>query len=475
MGLPGKLAAATTVNFCGKDFDMTTVSTTRPAIDGGFVLPGDAGFDEARLAWNLAADQRPAAVALPESAADVAATVRFARDNGLRVAPQGTGHNATAITSLDDAILLKTSRMRGVTIDASRRRARVEAGTLWPEVTGPAHEHGLLALGGSSPDVGVVGYSLGGGLSWLGRKHGLAANHVVAAEVVTADGELRRVDADHDSDLLWALRGGGGSFAAVTALEFELFEIPEIYAGAMLWPVERAHEVMHAWHEWTQTAPEDATTTARIIQVPPLPTVPEPLRGRSFVVIDGAVAGDGREAAAIVEPLRALGPEMDTFAMIPAPALQKIHMDPEEPIPGRSDHTMLGELTPAAIDALLDVADPATGSPLLVVELRHLGGALGRVPDGAGALGALDGEFLFFAVGVPMDADLAAAIEAHLALASAALAPYESGAKYSNFAERQTDSATMYGPAAHARLREIKASYDPGDLFLSNHPIAPAT
>jgi hypothetical protein len=466
------------LDFGSKGLEMTTTTharpALRPAIDGAFVMPGDPGFDEARLAWNLSADQRPAAVALPESASDVAATVRFARVNGLRVAPQGTGHNATAIASLQDTILLKTSRMRGVSIDASRRRARAEAGTLWMEATAPAHEHGLLALGGSSPDVGVVGYSLGGGLSWLGRKYGLAANHVLAAEVVTADGELRRVDADDDADLFWALRGGGGSFAAVTALEFELFEIPEIYAGAMMWPAERAHEVMHAWREWTQTAPEDATTAARILQFPPLPELPEPLRGRAFVVIDGAVSGEPLEAAEVIAPLRALGPEMDSFAMIPAPALQAIHMDPEEPMPGLSDHTLLGALEPAAIDTLLDVANPAAGSPLLLVELRHLGGALGRVPEGAGALGAFNGEYLFFAAGLPMDAGVAAAIEAHLALARAALAPYESGSVYLNFAERPIDAATIYRPWVYQRLREIKAAYDPEDLFLSNHPIAPA-
>lgn len=457
---------------------MTTTTHTRPAarpaLDGRFVLPDDPGFDEARLAWNLAADQRPAAVALPVCAADVAATVRFARDNDLRVAPQGTGHNATAIASLKDTVLLKTSQMRGVSIDALNRRARVDAGVLWMEATGPAHEHGLLALGGSSPDVGVVGYSLGGGLSWLGRKYGLAANHVLAAEVVTADGELRRVDADHDPDLFWALRGGGGSFAAVTALEFRLFPIPEVYAGAMLWPAEQASDVLHAWREWTQTVPEDATTAARILQVPPLPEIPEPLRGRAFVVIDGAVAGDPQEARGLVEPLRALGPEMDTFAAIPAPALQQIHMDPEEPMPGHSDHTMLRTLPPAALDALLEVSDPATGSPLLMVELRHVGGALARPPQNAGALGAFDGEYLFFAAGIPMDPGVTAALEAHFALTRAALAPYESGSVYLNFAEQPVDTATIYPPDAYRRLREIKAAYDPDDRFCSNHPIPPA-
>jgi FAD/FMN-containing dehydrogenase len=458
---------------------MSTTTTyprraTRPALEGRFVLPGDAGFDEARLAWNLSADQRPAAVAFPVSAADVAATVRFARRNGLRVAAQGTGHNATAIASLQDTILLKTSQMRGVAIDAMNRRARVDAGTLWMQATGPAHEHGLLALGGSSPDVGVVGYSLGGGLSWLGRKYGLAANHVLAADVVTADGELRRVDADHDPDLFWALRGGGGSFAAVTALEFRLFPISKIYAGAMLWPAERASEVMHAWRQWTQTVPEDVTTSARILQFPPLPEVPEPMRGRAFVVIDGAVAADPQQAPGLIGPLRALGPQIDTFATIPAPDLQRIHMDPEEPMPGRSDHTMLRGLPQHALDALLEMADPANGSPLLMVELRHLGGALARVPHDAGALGAFDGEYMYFAAAIPTDRQVAAAIETHLALTRAALAPYESGSVYLNFAEQPVDTATIYRPDNYQRLRQIKAAYDPDDLFRSNHPIAPA-
>ena len=448
--------------------------TARPTLDGRFVLPSDAGFDEARQAWNLAADQRPAAVAVPVSAADVAATVRFARDNGLRVAPQGTGHNATAIASLENTILLKTSQMRGVSIDAANRRARVDAGTLWMQTTGPAHEHGLLALGGSAPDVGVVGYSLGGGLSWLGRKYGLAANHVLAADVVTADGELRHVNAEHDPDLFWALRGGGGSFAVVTALEFRLFPIAEIYAGAMLWPAERAPEVMHAWREWTQTVSDDVTTSARILQFPPIPDIPEPLRGRAFVAVDGAVAGDPQEASGVVEPLRALGPEIDTFTAIPAPGLQHIHMDPEAPVPGQTDHMMLPASPPAALDALLEVADPASGSPLLMAELRHLGGALASAPSDAGALGALDGEYQYFAVGIPMGPDVAAAIETHHARTRAALAPFASGSAYANFTERPVDTATLYDADAYRRLRKVKAAYDPEDLFRSNHPIPAA-
>ena len=226
----------------------------RARMDGDVAGPGDANWDEARLAWNLAVDQRPAAVAMPESAEDVAAVVAFARAEGLRVAPQGTGHNAGALGDLADTILLKTHRMRGVTIDPDTRTARAEAGVIWIEVVEAAAEHGLAALAGSSPDVGVVGYTLGGGLSWLARKHGIGANQVTAIEVVTASGDLVRTDWANEPDLFWALRGGGGSFAIVTAIEFNLFPISEVYAGILWYPVEEAAEVLKAWRNWTGTS-----------------------------------------------------------------------------------------------------------------------------------------------------------------------------------------------------------------------------
>src|SRR4051794_11443886 len=221
------------------------VQELRSKLAGTVVAPGDPSWDEARQAWNLHADQRPALVALPENVDDVVAIVEFARAGGLRVAAQGTGHNASAIASLERTVLVRTCRMKGVAIDAPGRRARVAAGTVWAEVTGPASEHGLAPLAGSSPDVGVVGYTLGGGLSWLSRRHGLAANSVIAIEMVTADGRVVRTDRDHEPGLFWALRGGGGSFGVVTAIEFALHPAPSVYGGAMLWPWERAAEVLN--------------------------------------------------------------------------------------------------------------------------------------------------------------------------------------------------------------------------------------
>ena len=443
--------------------------TLAASLTGDVVAPGDKAYDLARRAWNLAVDQRPALVAFPADAADVRAVVDFARVRGLRVAPQGTGHNASPLPRLDDVILLSTQRMRGVEIDVERRIARVAAGTLWLEVTSVASEHGLAPLSGSSPDVGVIGYTLGGGLSWLGRKYGLAANSVTAIELVTADGRFVRATADHEADLFWALRGGGGNLGVVCAMEFRLYEEPAVYAGMLLWPAETAREVLAAWVEWTRTVPDEVTTSARILHVPPLPELPEIVRGRSIVVIDGAVAGGVADPAAVLAPLRRLGPEVDTFAHVPPVALSRIHMDPEQPMPYMGHGELLGELDAAGIDALVDVSGPDSG--LFMAELRHLGGAVARVPEGAGAAARLHGEYLSFAGGMVASPEMAEAVEAGLDRLGAALAPWANGAHYLNFTEKRVDPATFYAPADYARLQEIRATVDPRGLFVANHAI----
>ena len=325
---------------------------------GKLVIPEHAGFDEARRAFNLAIDQRPAAVVFPESPQDVAAAVLFAREFDLRVAAQGTGHNAGPLGSLEDAILLKTERMRGVSIDPARRTARVEAGTLWLEVVEAAAQHGLAALAGSSPNVGVVGYTLGGGISFLARKYGLAANHVRAVELVTADGRRVRADREHEPDLFWALRGGGGSFGVVTAIEFELFPITHAYAGILWYPIERGPEVLHAWRELTHSEqlPDELTTIGRFLNLPPLPEIPEPVRGKSFAVVEVYHLGDPADADHLLAPLRALGPSNDTITTVPMTALHPIHMDPEQPVPYDGDGLLVDHLSTDALDAFAEAA-----------------------------------------------------------------------------------------------------------------------
>jgi hypothetical protein len=450
------------------------VDALRSRLAGEIVTPQDREWDVARQAWNLAVDQRPAMVALPETDDDVVAIVDFARERGLRIAPQGTGHNASPFPDLDDTVLLKTSRMTGVDIDPVGQRARVRAGALWADVTAPAGEHGLAALSGSSPDVGVVGYSLGGGLSWLARRYGIGANSVLAIELVTADGRLLRADRDHHADLFWALRGGGGNFGVVTAMEFLLYPISHVYAGAMIWPVERATDVMQAWREWTQDLPDAVTSNIRILNVPPLPDIPEFLRGRSVVIAEAIVTAGEAEGAALVEPLRALGPEIDTCAVIPTSALITLHMDPDHPMPAKGDHQLLSELTPEAIDAIVAVGAPQSGSPLLGMELRHLGGAVARRAAHHGALDAIEAPYATFAFGIPADEAMAAAIEGHLAVVREALAPWDAGREYLNFSERPCSAEGMFEAGTYRRLRDVKARYDAEDLFRANHPIAPA-
>ena len=450
-----------------------------PALDarltGSAYGPGDAGYDEGRQGFVLSIDHRPAVVALPETAEDVVAIVEFARDHGLRIAPQGTGHNAHPIGSLADAILLKTSRMRGVEIDAERRVARVEAGAWWIDVTAPASDLGLAPLMGSSPDVGVVGYTLGGGVSWLARKHGLGANNVHAIEVVTPDGRHVRADHVHEPDLFWALRGGGGSFGVVTAMEIALFPMDEVFGGVLFFPAERSREVLKAWVAWTKDVPDEVTSIGRVLNVPPMPEIPDFLRGKSFVTVEAVFLGDEEEGRRILEPLRALGPEIDTFAMMPPAALSQLHMDPEGAVPAAiSDHQILDRLDDAGIDAFVDLVGPGSGAPLVMAELRHVGGALHRSHPRHGVIDTLPGEFLSFAVGIPFDEALAAAITTHLGVVRSALAPYDTQRTYLNFTEKRTDPAEFYGTANYVRLRAVKAEVDPHERLVSNHPIRPS-
>ena len=449
------------------------VAQLRLRVVGDVATPADANWDEARAAWNLAADQRPAIVVIAESAADVVAAVEFARDNDLRVTAQGTGHGAGPKRWDDDILLVKLERMRGVEIDPAQRIARVEAGAQWQDVTHPAAEHGLAALAGSSPDVGVVGYTLGGGLSWLARRHGIAANSVVAIEIVTADGALVRTDADNQPDLFWALRGGGGNFGVVTAIEFSLFEITSVYAGMMLWPIERATEVLEAYSRWTETADEDVTSTGRLLNLPPIPDIPEPFRGRSFVGIEAVFLGGQGVGERSLAEIRALGPELDTFADIPMPALSQMHMDPEHPVPGVGDGILLEEFGPEAISALLGITGPGTNSPLLSVEIRHIGGAVAREGDGHGVLASIEAPFALFGVGIPMSPEMGAAIGGTLDGMRSSMAPYIASQAYFNFSERSADPATFYGAAErYARLCEIKSMVDPGGMFRANHALS---
>jgi hypothetical protein len=443
------------------------------AIAGRVATPTDPDWDQARLAWNLAADQRPEAVAFAENADDVEATVRFAAANGLKVAAQGTGHGAAPLAPLEGTILLKTERMRGIEVDPDDRTARVEAGGLVLELSEAAQEHGLCSMPGSAPDVGVVGYTLGGGLSWLGRRYGFACNRVVAIELVTVEGERRTVDAENDADLFWALRGGGGGYAIVTALHLHLLPIGEIYAGALVFPAEVGAEAVRAYRDWAAGVPDEVTSVVRFITPPPIPDVPEPIRGRPLLTIDAACIGGQAEGEATIAPLREIGETiMDTFAWMPAAGLCRIHMDPESPVPGIGEGQTIRELPDEAIDAFVSVAGPDSGSPLLLSELRHLGAALARPAENGGALSHLDAGFVMYSVGMPMTPELGEAIPPHLERIAEAMQPWAADGGYYNFLEGPCDVDAILPPDVCARLAEVKRKWDPDGRIVANHAVS---
>jgi len=365
--------------------------------------PGELGWDAARRATNLAVDQRPALIALPLDESGVIAAVRTARDRGLRVVAQCAGHRAERAGSLDDAMLLRTTALAGVEIDVRSHRARVRAGARWADLTDRASFLGLAPAAGFSRTAGIVGDVLGDGMGWLARRHGVAARGVLAAEMVTFDGEIVRVEDP-------AELGGG----VITALELALHPAEDLYAGALFFSPDRAAEVLHAWRDWTATAPAEMTSVARLMRFADRHDVPELVRGRSYTLIEAAHLGTDAEAAELLEPLRALRPELDTFSPVPPSALGHLHMEAEHPEARLADDGLVGELPPEAIDDLVAVTGPGSQSPLATVELRHASGALETLERG----------FFTHAAGTPTDAASAAAIEGQLALVAGALAPY---------------------------------------------------
>jgi FAD/FMN-containing dehydrogenase len=431
----------------------------------------DANWDLERGAFNIVIDQQPAGIAVPRSANEVSEVVRSAAADGKRVAAQCTGHLAEPLGSLADTVLLRTAGLDGVEIDVNAGSARVGAGALWADVEPRASELGFGALHGSAPSVGIAGYTLGGGVSFYARKHGLACNRVTAIELVTASGEQVRVDAENEPDLFWALRGGGGSFGVVTALEFDLLPLREIYAGALFYPVAQASEVLHGWLEWTGSVPEEMTSVGRLLNFPPIPDVPEPFRGQSFTVIEAIYCGSPADGEEIVAPLRELGSVgMDTMAIQPPAGIADLHMDPPEPVPYWADSMLIGELPPAAMDSLLEAIGPGSGSQLVSVELRHCDGALSRAPQGAGALAQLPGSFLAMGVGIVPVPEAMTPTRAWLDAFRGSLEPYDAGT-YLNFAGERFEMTKAFPQKTVDRLREVKRRYDPEDLFQSNHPV----
>ena len=451
---------------------------------GAAVPPGEDGYDAARSAWNLNAEHRPALVVLAQSAEDVRCAVEFAGSMGLGVGVLATGHG-TGIPC-DGGVLINTSRMRGVRVDPDAQLARVEAGALWDDVIEPAAVHGLAGLPGSSTRVGVVGYTLGGGFGWLGRRYGLAAHSVLRAEVVTADGRLVAAGPDEHPDLFWGLKGGTGNLGIVTSLEFALHPVRQVYGGNLYYPLDRAADVLRFFAHWSRSTPPELTASVTFRTFPPLPTVPEPLRGTKLVALRGCFCGDLADGKALIDQARtALGPaKVDDFAEIPAAALAAISRDPADRLAFMGHVELLRDLTPETIDTLIDLAGPDAQSPLAMLEVRQLGGALAGPAGALSPMAHTSAAFSLNAIGITPTPETHLAVRAYLREVEARISGHATGDTYVNFLDLEGATAerirAAYSAADWDRLVRLKAHYDPNNVFrfnrnipLDSHPIQP--
>ncbi|GAA1193146.1 FAD-binding oxidoreductase [Pseudonocardia alaniniphila] len=450
-------------------------ATLVAAVAGSVLLPGDAGYDDERAVFNLNHELVPAAIVVAQSAADVQAAVAFAAGQHRPLLVKTTGHQM--VGKAHGAVVIATHRMNDVVIDAVSRTARVGAGVMWSEVIPKAAKAGLAPLNGSNPTVGVAGYILGGGLSpTLGRSQGYAADHVRSLEVVTADGELRHVDAQSEPELFWALRGGKGNFGVVTALEFDLFPVSRLYGGGIYFPGERMADVLRAWTTWHPGTPETMVSSFAVMRQPPVPEVPEPLRGAFVVSLRFAYTGTAEDGERLIAPLRAVAPAvLDTVRDMPYTEVASIHNEPTDPVPYYERGVMLREFPAEAQDKLVELVGPNSDTTLAIAELRALGGAWDREPavPNAVATRGLPYSLLGVAAGpLPEEHQLKKAVAALLD----GMEPWRGDRRLVNnlAPDEASDAAAIYGPERYERLAAIKKTYDPANTFRINHNVVPA-
>ena len=447
-----------------------TLRTLREQVNTHVALPGEPGYERC-MPWNVAAAITPAAVVLATTPEDVAGTVRFAAEHGFTVTVQSTGHGAVGIG--DETILVQTSAMKHCEIDVLNRTARVGAGARWQDVIAAAAPHGLAPLCGSSPSVGVVGFLTGCGIGPLVRTVGLSSDHVRAFDVVIGSGQLLRVTPQENADLFWGLRGGKATLGIVTAVEIELPHIPEFYGGAVYFDGVDAAAVLHAWRNWSAGLPETVNTSIAIQQLPPLPGVPEPLAGRMTVAVRYTAVGDFAEAERLLAPMRAVAtPLMDSVAVLPYAAIGAVHADPVDPMPVIEDQALLSELPVEAVDALLAVAGPGSGSPQVIVELRMLGGAFARPAAHRSAFCHRNAAYALTVIGAPMP-DTAAMVAEHATAVAAAVAPWSTGGQMPNFAPSYDPArpSRVYNDDTRHWLAALADRYDPARVLATGQVV----
>ncbi|MGC0401457.1 FAD/FMN-containing dehydrogenase [Streptomyces sp. SAI-126] len=448
-------------------------------IHGPVLHPGDPTYAAEVTGFNLAALHTPDIVVGATSPEDIVTALRWASATDTPVTVQATGHGANF--PIENGLLINTARMTDVRVDTDTRTATIAAGAKWRHVLEQATPHGLATLNGSSTDAGVVGYTLGGGLPVLGRTYGYAADKIRSFEVATPDGTLHHTDPDTDPDLFWALRGGKGNVGVVTSLVTELLPLQRLLGGGIYCAGEDAEPLLTAWANWTKDVPPEMNSTFSVLRLPPFPEIPEPFRGGFWARVCLAWTGEKEAGEKLLAPLREAAPVViDTVEEMEYAAVDRIYLDPQDPLPARESCTLLRELTPEAIGTFLDQAGPAAGAgdyPLLMVEIRHMGAALARPANVEDAICARDAAYLMEAVGVLAAPPMAEAVEHATKALNTAMTPHGTGRTMVNLHGTpgdDTDRARAWTPEVYDRLRRTKSTYDPKNLLRYGHTVAPA-
>ena len=443
----------------------TTFDELRAQLRGELATPGEPGY-ELCDPWNAAVRLTPRAVVSAADAEDIERTIRFAADNELRVTVQVTGHGAAELGA-DDVIMIHTGRLDEIEVVPDTKVARVGAGAGWQAVIEAAHPHGLAPVCGAAPGVGVVGMTTGGGIGPLVRSSGASSDWVRAFELVTGAGRRCRATADADPDLFWALRGGKATVGIVSAIEIELIEAPEIYAGALYFGAADVPAVIRAWSRWSRELPEHANTSLALLQLPPLPELPPPLAGKFTAAVRFASTRSATECESLIAPLREVAtPVLGEIGTIPYTAIGSVHADPPNPTPAHEQPALLRELPDELVEQILELAGPESGSPQMLVELRLLGGELAHEALNASAFCHRDSLYSLVAIGVPTP-DTADAVLAHGLRLIDAAAPWATGGVMPNFGAGNDlrPGEFRYDLETLTRLRLLSAEHDPSGVL----------
>ena len=465
---------------------MTTL--TAPTLDtaeleqgllGTLVGPGDADYDSARSVWNGMIDRRPAVVVRCGGVADVIAGLRFAREHELVVAVRGGGHNVAGFGTCDHGLVLDLSLMKGIRVDPRSSTGRAQGGVVWAELDHETQAFGLATTGGLVSSTGIAGFTLGGGIGWLMRKHGLACDNLLSADVVTADGQLLTASTVENDELFWGLRGGGGNFGVVTSFEYRLHPVgPIVFGGAIFNPLERAADLLRFYREWTPTQPDELTTMVAFLTAPPLPFIPEPLHGTKMIAIALCFIGDSEQGEAAIRPLREFGTAAaEHVGPLPYRMLQGM-FDASAPrgINSYWKTEYVAELGDEAIDVLVAGA-AAFASPMSQLHVHHVEGAVAHMGGRDTAFGRRDSRYIVNAIGMWADPAFQEGEIAGVRATAGALKAFSPGGAYLNFLdadEGEDRIRAAYGPEKYDRLVALKDRYDPDNVFRLNQNIRPS-